>query len=129
METLICHLHVFHPYNTLKKTLDDAEFSDCLEDAWKFTNDTYHTNAILLYQPHVITLAAVFFAARRKGKEKELIKYYTNLNIEMQQIGEVILDVLEVYDMWTKTFDEEIYRVMTQLPRVQQPKPQQQKKT
>jgi len=124
MDDLNCQLHIFHPYLIITKLLEDSGFTDCLEDTWKILNDSYHTDAILLYQPHIISLACVFLAAHRKDKEREIVKYFTSLEIDMKKLGEVVLEIIAVYELWNNNLEEDIYKIFfRKLPRPNQNKP------
>jgi len=121
MDALHCQLHVFHPFVNVTKYLADAGLEACLEETWKFINDSYQTELILMHHPHMITLAAMFLAAHHKEKERDLAEYFSLLNVDLMKLGEIMVDMLSIYEFWTPTLEHDVYRTLTlKLPRTNQ---------
>lgn len=80
------NLIVFHPYRPLTQLCNEIEgMSDCLQTAWAILNDSYRTDACLLFPPFVIAISCLFMAASVLGKKPET--WIHNINVE---VGDVI---------------------------------------
>ncbi|CAG8441622.1 16882_t:CDS:2 [Acaulospora colombiana] len=65
MEELNFNMIVFHPYRTLKALADEIlgdKNEGGVQMALFIVNDTYRTDMCLLYPPHVIAAAALYFS-------------------------------------------------------------------
>ncbi len=84
--------------------LADANLNDCLDTAWyvififftgdfvadrtclirKLVNDSYRTDVLLLYPPHIIALACIYLVAFQK--DKDVSQWFSELNVEMKEV-------------------------------------------
>lgn len=81
---------------------------ECLPIAWKFVNDSYMTDVHLLHKPHIIALAAIYMAAlTNKDSDKDINKWFSELNVNLNEVGQVATEILSVYEMWTPNFEQQ----------------------
>ncbi|CAG8779184.1 3844_t:CDS:2, partial [Acaulospora morrowiae] len=73
MEELNFNMIVFHPYRTLKTLADEVlgDKNKVLQLALFIVNDTYRTDMCLLYPPHVIAAAALYFSIAIEGENQD----------------------------------------------------------
>eukprot|EP01125_Pyxidicula_operculata_P003396 TRINITY_DN1410_c0_g1_i2.p1 TRINITY_DN1410_c0_g1~~TRINITY_DN1410_c0_g1_i2.p1 ORF type:complete len:147 (-),score=22.65 TRINITY_DN1410_c0_g1_i2:12-452(-) len=105
LDGLKCHLLLYHPYMCLQDYLNDCGLAEYKEDVWKIINDTYRTDVCLTTPPHIITLACIYFTATLK--EKDVSQWFDSLNFDVSQMGEVLQELISLYELWTDTFDAE----------------------
>lgn len=87
---------------------------DFLEPAWKFVNDSYMTDAHLLYKPHIIALAAIYMAALTV-KDSDVNRWFSDLNVNLNEVGQVATEILSVYETWNATFEQSCRELLGQL--------------
>lgn len=51
-----------------------------------------------MYPPHIIALACIFVAGILAGKDVR--PWFSDLNVEMKDIWEVIKEILDSYEVW-----------------------------
>jgi len=121
LELMDCCLVVYHPYRPLVQYCNDMGMSDMLLPiAWKIVNDSYRTDAILLYPPFQIALACLHMACVIQNQEARTKIWFAELNVDMDKVIEITHLILKLYDLW-KTFDErnEISGLLKKMPRAQ----------
>eukprot|EP01105_Mastigella_eilhardi_P023180 TRINITY_DN5804_c0_g1_i1.p1 TRINITY_DN5804_c0_g1~~TRINITY_DN5804_c0_g1_i1.p1 ORF type:complete len:253 (-),score=84.43 TRINITY_DN5804_c0_g1_i1:48-806(-) len=90
------HLIIFHPYHSLCTFAEDSHIDkECLEFAWGIVNDSYATDAMLLFPPHCIAVAAVFLAGTLTKHDMQ--SWLATLSIDVAQIWAVVDEILESY--------------------------------
>ncbi len=47
-------------------------------------NDSYRTDVLLLYPPHIIALACIYLVAFQK--DKDVSQWFSELNVEMKEV-------------------------------------------
>jgi len=96
--------------------LNDAGINEHIDTAWKLVNDSYFTDALLLYPPHIIALAAVYTCAFMHGKD--ISKWFMNLNVNINEVGQAVADILHVYEIWNSPyFEREVRAILERVPR------------
>uniref|UniRef100_A0A6B2LDN1 Cyclin-like domain-containing protein n=1 Tax=Arcella intermedia TaxID=1963864 RepID=A0A6B2LDN1_9EUKA len=103
MHGLKCQLLIYHPYKDLENFLTTSNLLEIKEESWKFLNDTYKSNVCLSYPPYVIALACIYlcgFVAKDGRVVKRITKWFLELNADMNQVGEVVKDMMELYELW-----------------------------
>jgi len=119
MDGLKCHLLLFHPYTYLQGYLNDAGLVDCTDDAWRIINDSYRTDVYLMYPPHIITLACIYLSGFSKdtnnGRQSKISHWFSELNVDLTQVGEVLQEILTLYEIWGNeiTFSKDITYILT----------------
>lgn len=96
LEALDYYLVVYHPYRPLVRFLQDGGLTDLIGDAWSLVNDSYQTDLILLYPPHMIALACIFIACIRK--ERDNFAWFEDLRVDLNVIKNISMEVLDFYD-------------------------------
>eukprot|EP00658_Telonema_sp_P-2_P056477 TRINITY_DN44932_c0_g1_i1.p1 TRINITY_DN44932_c0_g1~~TRINITY_DN44932_c0_g1_i1.p1 ORF type:complete len:275 (-),score=53.25 TRINITY_DN44932_c0_g1_i1:364-1188(-) len=103
-------MQVFHPYAALTALLEDAGQQDLLDTAWSCVNDAYVSDVVLLWPPHIVAVACVSIAAIVKGVD--LRQWQASLNCDTQQVGKVMMEILESQSMLGEGFSSEVKQIM-----------------
>jgi cyclin C len=109
LESLKCFLIIYHPYRCLPEYLADANLNDCLDTAWKLVNDSYRTDVLLLYPPHIIALACIYLVAFQK--DKDVSQWFSELNVEMKEIKEVCQEMIALFEIWNSDFEHAVFEI------------------
>lgn len=105
MEELSCYVVVHHPYRSLVQLGKTMGIMD-LNNAWAILNDSYITDVMLLYPPHVIAIAAVCITVcTTDTKAGDLSEFMANSNIRIEEVAEVCNILIGLHASWTK-YDE-----------------------
>lgn len=105
MEELNCHVVVHHPYRSLVQLGKTMGLMD-LNNAWAIINDSYITDVILLYPPHIIAIAAVCITVcTTDTKAGDMSEFLANSNIRIEEVAEVCNILIGLHTSWTK-YDE-----------------------
>ncbi|CAN6611015.1 RNA polymerase II holoenzyme cyclin-like subunit [Trichomonascus vanleenenianus] len=127
IEELDSYLIVHHPYkslNQLAKSMAEAYpslqlSSDEMQSTWSMINDSYITDLILLYPPHVIAMACVYVTIvlksphvrpappleRIKARIDLLATYLGDSGINLVKTTECVQEMISLYVRW-ETYDE-----------------------
>lgn len=123
LELLDCCLVVYHPYRPLVQYVNDinillSDKETLLPIAWSFVNDSYRTDAILLYPPYQIALACLHMACVVQNVEARVKDWFAELNVDIEKIMDITKLILNLYDLW-KTFDEkrEVRDLLNKMPK------------
>jgi cyclin-C len=87
---------------------------DFIEPAWKFVNDSYLTDVHLMYKPHTIALAAIYMAAFTV-KDSDINKWFADLNVNLNEVGQVCNEILSVYELWNSDFEKTCRDMLSQI--------------
>ncbi|MCO5570127.1 hypothetical protein L7F22_023843 [Adiantum nelumboides] len=96
LEALDYYLVVYHPYRPLVRFLQDAGLNDLVVDSWSLANDTYKTDLVLMYSPHMIALSCIFLASILK--ERDTISWFEDLRIDLNVLKNICMVILDFYD-------------------------------
>ncbi|OZJ04785.1 hypothetical protein BZG36_01829 [Bifiguratus adelaidae] len=117
MEELEFYLIVWHPYRSLTHICKELGMKDSgLQFAWFIVNDSYRTDVCLLYPPHMIAIAAVYltvvlnhadFAPGSQGEKKDMRQWFADLNVDMEEVGIIVQELLALYEVWNDYKDED----------------------
>jgi hypothetical protein len=105
---------------------------ECLQTAWTIVNDSFFTDAILLYPPYLIALAGIYIACIHV--EKDPTVWFEKLNVDQQevhsscrrsamlnvcspQVQDVVQTLFSLYKSFAKTggTKEEVSRLIQRL--------------
>jgi len=103
LEMMDCCLIVHQPYRPLT-TYAESLGPEVLNTAWHIVNDSLRCDAVLLYPPHLIALAALHIASLLHSNEQAQ-SWFTDITISMDKILEVSKMIMELYELW-RGFDE-----------------------
>lgn len=96
LEALDYYLVVYHPYRPLVRFLQEAGLTDLIVEAWSLVNDTYKTDLILMYPPHMIALSCIFLACIHK--ERDTFAWFEELRIDLNMMKNICMVILDFYD-------------------------------
>jgi len=110
LELVDCCLVVYHPYRPLVQYVNDLNVllnnnETLLPVAWSIVNDSYRTDAMLLYPPYQIALACLHMACVVQNVEAKAKDWFAELNVDIDKIMEITKMILNLYELW-KDFDE-----------------------
>ncbi|KAJ1897277.1 RNA polymerase II holoenzyme cyclin-like subunit [Kickxella alabastrina] len=109
LEEMKFYLVVYHPYQVLIDLNTHLKLAKpSLQAAWSIINDSFCTDMILVYPPHVIAIAAMFLSRvvdQGSLSETEALQWYADLNVDMTDVLQVVGELLAVYDVWS-TYSE-----------------------
>lgn len=127
IEELDSYLVVYHPYRSLMQLLDALTTtnnqltlaSEEIQSAWSMINDSYATDMMLLYPPHIIATACLYITlvlrtpSLRPSKPPESIKVRLDLfvhflgtsGIDLEKVVESIQEIISLYVRW-ESYDE-----------------------
>jgi cyclin C len=107
LEELSFQLVVYHPYRPLAHFLaSQPALGDLLEPAHAIVNDSYRTDASLMYPPYVIALAAIYLAAC--ARERDVRQWFAELNVDMNEISKLVAQLLDLYELWPQVNPSEL---------------------
>ena len=94
MEDLDFYMIVYHPYRPLTQYLKQLGIEkSCLQAAWFIVNDSYRTDAPLVYPPHMIALTAIFMSCvmnedniKQEKPQLDLRAWFADLNIDIEEV-------------------------------------------
>jgi len=96
--------------------VSDSGAPELLETAWKFVNDAYFTDVVLLYPPHVVALAAVYSGAFMHNKD--VSSWFGDLNVNINDIGQAVTEIMRVYEVWNSpSFERDTRAILERVPR------------
>ncbi|ELR20433.1 CyclinC, putative [Acanthamoeba castellanii str. Neff] len=114
MEEMNFKMIVYHPYRALTQFTSDAVMSlNFLENAWYLVNDSYRTDVMLMYPPHIVALAAMMMIAHKDGVN--LRPWLATLNVDMKEVWVVLETLLDLYIVWNKMSDDEIGSILNKI--------------
>lgn len=88
-------LIIYHPYRPMAQYCSDSKMTDLLSSAWPILNDSYRTDACLLYPPYLIALACIFIAGTLHDRNMD--DWLKKLNIDLQELGDVTQYLSSMY--------------------------------
>jgi len=104
LEDLDCYLIIYHPYRPLKLLCSEPPLAAYLQTSWGLVNDTYWTDASLLYPPHMIAIACIYMAVvfqdgaiemPNNNNNKEALKnWFADLNVNMEEIVDITQEII-----------------------------------
>lgn len=80
-------LIIYHPYRPMVQYCSDASMTDLLSSAWPILNDSYRSDACLLYPPYLIAISCIFIAGTLR--DRDMKNWLTRLNIDLQELANV----------------------------------------
>ncbi|TPX40527.1 hypothetical protein SeLEV6574_g06569 [Synchytrium endobioticum] len=130
MEDLDFYMIIYHPYRPLTQYLKLLGIEkSCIQAAWFIVNDTYRTDALLIYPPHMIALTAILMSCvmneehiKQEKPHLDLRAWFADLNINMEEIACITQEILDLWQVWDE-YDET--QVSSILRKLRAPQPQQ----
>lgn len=102
MEALDCNVAVHHPYRSLTQLAGPCGLMD-LNNVWAVINDSYVTDAMLIYPPHIIALAAICISVTTsETKAGDMALFMAQSNIQIEQVAEVCELLIALHTQWPK---------------------------
>ena len=89
-------LIIFHPYRPMLQYCADAKMTDLLATAWPILNDSFRSDACLLYPPYLIAVACIFMAGTLQ--DRDMSDWVASLKIETQDVIEVTQLLTAMYN-------------------------------
>ena len=90
LQELDFSLLVYHPYSFLPDYLKSMGQESLLSLAWQVLNDLYKTRTPLLCSPHLMALAAIYFACQIHGTlTNEVLQWFSNrgTDADLHEVG------------------------------------------
>ncbi|KAH9274621.1 hypothetical protein BASA83_002805 [Batrachochytrium salamandrivorans] len=130
IEELDFSLIMFHPYRPLQQILEKLHLTKkYLQPAWYVINDTYKTDLMLIYPPHMIALAAIFISTSlpdsdttakinaEKGDtttatQSIITSFFLDLSVDMQDILAISQHIFNFYGIWKNYSEEKIRAIL-----------------
>lgn len=88
-------LIVYHPYRPLVQYCTDLRRTELLATAWPILNDSYQTDAILLYPPYLIAIACICMAGT--VEDIDMMQWMKSLSVDTREVGDIVLMLASVY--------------------------------
>ncbi|KAJ2566845.1 RNA polymerase II holoenzyme cyclin-like subunit [Coemansia sp. RSA 1822] len=82
-----------------------------LQAAWSIINDSFKTDMVFVYPPHVIAIAALFLSRvvdQGNQSDVEAQQWYADLNVDVTDVLQVVDELLAIYEVWTGYVDEKM---------------------
>ncbi|KAJ2503185.1 RNA polymerase II holoenzyme cyclin-like subunit [Coemansia sp. RSA 1972] len=112
LEEMKFYLVVYHPYQVLIDIHEQANMPKAsLQAAWSIINDSFKTDMVFVYPPHVIAIAALFLSRvvdQGNQSDIEAQQWYADLNVDVTDVLQVVNELLAVYEVWTGYVDEKM---------------------
>ncbi|KAJ2595648.1 RNA polymerase II holoenzyme cyclin-like subunit [Coemansia sp. RSA 1721] len=104
LEEMKFYLVVYHPYQVLIDINEQIKLRKAsLQAAWSIINDSFRTDLILVYPPHVIALASLFLSRvvdQGELSELEAQQWFADLNVDITDILQVVNEMVALYSTW-----------------------------
>lgn len=88
-------LIIFHPYRPMVQYCTDAQLTDLLAKAWPILNDSYLTDACLLYPPYLIAIACIYLAGTLS--DRDMRPWVATLSVSNQDVGDLVQHLAGFY--------------------------------
>jgi hypothetical protein len=88
-------LIIFHPYRPMMQYCADANFTDLLATSWPILNDSYLTDACLMYPPYLIAIACIYLAGTLA--DKDMRPWVTTLSVSSQDLSDLAQYLASMY--------------------------------
>lgn len=89
-------LIIFHPYRPMVQYCADANLTDLLATAWPILNDSFRSDACLLYPPYLIAIACIFMAGTLQ--DRDMRDWIASLKIETQDVIDATQHLTAMYN-------------------------------
>lgn len=125
IEELDSYLVVYHPYRSLSQLVENMVLSNSQLSfiknetlyAWSLINDSYATDLLLLYPPHIIATAALYITVVRshtvqvprvtKRDFQVFAQYLGHCGIDLEKVVEATQELMSLYARW-ENYDEHL---------------------
>ncbi|KAJ2367719.1 RNA polymerase II holoenzyme cyclin-like subunit [Coemansia sp. RSA 2607] len=112
LEEMKFYLVVYHPYQVLIDLNEHIKLpKPSLQAAWSIINDSYCTDMILVYPPHVIAVASLFLSrVIDQGilGDLDAQQWFADLNVDITDILQVVNDMIELYHKWNSYSEDKM---------------------
>lgn len=88
-------LIIFHPYRPMVQYCTEAQLTDLLAKAWPILNDSYLTDACLLYPPYLIAIACIYLAGTLA--DRDMRPWVATLSVCNQDVGDLVQHLAGFY--------------------------------
>ena len=106
MEALNSQLLVFHPYQDIlafvadfadhsAMPIDNEQISSLTLLAWNIVNDSYKSEACLLFAPHDVALAALFIATEKTNLQTEAGNWWSGLAHDLKLVKDAMIYIMK----------------------------------
>lgn len=95
MAALDFDLIIFHPYRPLVQYCSDAQYTDLLATAWPILNDSYLTDACLLYPPYLTAIACIYLAGTLA--DRDMRPWVATLSVSNKDIHDLSQHLAGMY--------------------------------
>lgn len=89
-------LIIFHPYRPMVQYCADANITDLLSTAWPILNDSFRSDACLLYPPYLIAIACIFMAGTLQ--DRDMMNWIASLKVETQDVIDATQHLSAMYN-------------------------------
>ncbi|KAL1528820.1 hypothetical protein AB1Y20_010143 [Prymnesium parvum] len=126
IEALRFDLVVYQPYLPLTEYLAHPALCEIIEasshenfrqTAWFLLNDCFRTDLVLCHPPHTIAQACIHMAGTLLGLPSS--KWLYRIDIDTQQVEEVTMTLVRMYDYCSTMADRELQEVHAELTSIQ----------
>lgn len=114
LEALDFYLVIFHPYRPLIQMLQDAGLTDLTQHCWSLVNDSYRTDLILIYPPHMVALACIMLACVIKDRDSRT--WFEDLRVDMNVVKDISMDMLDFYESYRQIPEQRVAAAFSKLP-------------
>lgn len=88
-------LIIFHPYRPMVQYCTNAQLTDLLATSWPILNDSYLTDACLLYPPFLVAIACIYLAGTLV--DRDMRPWVASLSVSNQDIGDLAQHLAGMY--------------------------------
>lgn len=104
LEEMKFYLVVYHPYQILIDIAEQIKLpKPLLQATWSIINDSYKTDLVLVYPPHVIAVAALFLSRvvdQGNQSDSQAQQWFAGLNVDMTDVLQVVSELVALYEIW-----------------------------
>ncbi|KAJ2704860.1 RNA polymerase II holoenzyme cyclin-like subunit, partial [Coemansia spiralis] len=104
LEEMKFYLVLHHPYQALIDINEQMGLpKTSLQAAWSIINDSYRTDMVFVYPPHVTAIAALFLSRvvdQGNQSDIEAQQWYADLNVDITDVLQVVNELLAAYEIW-----------------------------
>ncbi|KAJ1731821.1 RNA polymerase II holoenzyme cyclin-like subunit [Coemansia biformis] len=101
LEEMKFYLVLHHPYQVLIESI---------------INDSYRTDMVFVYPPHVIAIAALFLSRvvdQGNQSDIEAQQWYADLNVDITDVLQVVNELLAIYEVWRDYAEDKMPEVVS----------------
>ena len=100
--------HAYDQIDALQRASGIPLAPDDIQQCWALLNDSYITDAHLVYPPHITAAACMFVTlqVRRPQAQARYAQFLASAQIDLEEVQQVVQDMVTLYDHWDRYHEQ-----------------------